>query len=176
MEEFPVERNTKEGLHCTPVMHTRHRSLLGQINWLQRRTQFQCCYKFSRCASKAASPTIGDPNALNKLARAQVAACETSILKSSFPYVIPSFDDWSRDSARNKLRLELSRWFDISVEVANIHMRTDAKNLARTIHLPEQKKTIHMSSMSRKGACSRNIHYLAHIPTQNCLADWLTKA
>ena len=41
----------------------------GQINWLQSRTLFQCCYKFSRCASKAASPTIVDVKALNKLAR-----------------------------------------------------------------------------------------------------------
>ena len=38
-----------------------------QINWLQSRTQFQCCYKFSRCASKAASPTIGDVKAFDKL-------------------------------------------------------------------------------------------------------------
>ena len=46
-----------------------YRSLLGQINWLQSRTQFQCCYKFSRRASNAASRTIGDVKALNKLAR-----------------------------------------------------------------------------------------------------------
>ena len=68
---------------------------------------------------------------------------------------------------------------DISSEVTNIHMRTDAKNLvttARTIHLPEQKETIHMLSMFRKEACSGSIHDLAHIPTQNCLADCLTKA
>ena len=32
-----------------------------------------------------------------------------------------------------------------------------------------------MISMLRK-ACSGSIHYLAHIPTQNCLADCLTKA
>ena len=51
-----MERNTKE-------------DLLGEINWLQSRTQFQCCYKFSRCASMAASPTLGDMKALNKLAR-----------------------------------------------------------------------------------------------------------
>ena len=31
--------------------------------------QFQCCCKFSRCASVAASPTIGDVKPLNKLAR-----------------------------------------------------------------------------------------------------------
>ena len=32
-------------------------------------TQIQCCYKFSRCASKAAFPTIGDVKFLIKLAR-----------------------------------------------------------------------------------------------------------
>ena len=68
---------------------------------------------------------------------------------------------------------------DISGEVADIHMRTGAKNLVttvRTIHLPEKKETIHMISMLRKEACSRSIHDLAHIPTQNCLTDCLTKA
>ena len=33
-----------------------------------------------------------------------------------------------------------------------------------------------MISMLRKEACSGSIHDLAHIPTQNCLADCLTKA
>ena len=36
-------------------------------------------------------------------------------------------------------------WVDISGEVAEIHLRTDAKNLvttARTTHLPERKETI----------------------------------
>ena len=68
-------------------------------------------------------------------------------------------------------------WMDIFGEVANVRMRTDAKNLvttARTIHLPE--KNIHMISMLRKRACSGSIHDLAHTPTQNCLADCLTKA
>ena len=68
---------------------------------------------------------------------------------------------------------------DKSGEVANIDMRTDAKNLvttARTIHMPEQQDTIHMISMLRKEACSGSIHDLAHIPTQNFLADCLTKA
>ena len=69
LEEIPVERNTKEDPHCTPAMNTRYRSLLGQRNWLQSRTQFQCCYKFSRCASMATSPTVGDVKALNKQAR-----------------------------------------------------------------------------------------------------------
>ena len=33
-----------------------------------------------------------------------------------------------------------------------------------------------MISMLRKEPCSGNIHDLAHIPIQNCLADCLTKA
>ena len=48
-------------------------------------------------------------------------------------------------------------WMDLSGEVADIHIVSDAKNLvttARTIHLPEQKETIHMISMLRKEACS----------------------
>ena len=70
-------------------------------------------------------------------------------------------------------------WMDLSGEVAHIHMRTDAKNLviaARTIHSPEQQKTIHMIIMLRKEACSRNSYHLAHIQTLFCLADCLTKA
>ena len=45
-------------------MQTMYRSLLGQKNWLQSRTQFQCCFQISRCAS-----TIDDVKFLNKLAR-----------------------------------------------------------------------------------------------------------
>ena len=56
---------------------------------------------------------------------------------------------------------------DISGQVADIHMRTDAKNLvttARTIHLPEQKESIYMISMLRKEACSGSIRDLGHFP------------
>ena len=45
---------------------------------------------------------------------------------------------------------------------------------ARTIRLPEQKETIHMISMLRKEAFSGSMQDLAHIPTQNCVADFLT--
>ena len=58
----------------------------------------------------------------------------------------------------------------LSGEVANTHMRIDAKNLVttpRTIHLPEQKETIYMISTLRMEACSGSIHDLAHIPKQN---------
>ena len=69
LDQIPVEKNIEENIHCTPTMHAKYWSLLGQIYWLHSRTQFHCCYKFSRCASRAASPTIGDVKALNKLAR-----------------------------------------------------------------------------------------------------------
>ena len=45
----------------------------------------------------------------------------------------------------------------------------------RIIQLPEQKETIHMTSLLRKEACSGSIHDIAHIPTQNCLAECVTK-
>ena len=50
-------------------MHTAYRSVLGQINWLQSRTQFHIGCQFSRCASKASSPTIEDVRGINKTVR-----------------------------------------------------------------------------------------------------------
>ena len=194
-------------------MHTRYRSLLGQINWLQSGTQFQCCCRFCRCASKAASPTIGDVKALNKLAR-QIksqpvkfqfwpltgpmrisgfsdASCRNNEDGSSQRGMTvflaesrerPSEDGTSCGSLIDYESQRIERtvlsttvaelfsfmkcvgscqflrgfWMDRSGEVANIHMRTDAKNLittARTIHLSEPKETIHIISVMRKEAC-----------------------
>ena len=49
-EEIPVERNSKEDLHCTPSM-LQCTDLLGQITWLQSRNpvpmllqNFQMCF------------------------------------------------------------------------------------------------------------------------------------
>ena len=67
----------------------------------------------------------------------------------------------------------------MACEVATIHMRTAAKNLvttARTSHLPEQMETVHLISTLRKKSCAGNVHDLAHIPTQNCLAEESLKA
>ena len=193
LEEIPVDRNTK-GFHYTPTVHTRYRSLLGQISWFQSRTQIQCCHNFSRCASKAASPTIGDVKDLTELAR----QLRSQPVKLQFwpltgPLRIIGFPDASDrnnedgssqrgmtvfltglqehsskdgmsygslvDYESQKIKrtvlsttvVELysftkcfvSRhffrglWMDLSGEVADIHMRTDAKNLetsARTVH------------------------------------------
>ena len=54
---------------CDMMMHTMYRSRPGQVNGLQSRTQYQSTYSFSRCASAAAGPTIGDVRALNRLVR-----------------------------------------------------------------------------------------------------------
>ena len=67
---------------------------------------------------------------------------------------------------------------DVSCEAAEVHMRTDANNLvttASTTHLPEQKETIHMTQMLRKEASSGSIEDLAHLRTEHCLSDALTK-
>jgi len=59
-----------------------------------------------------------------------------------------------------------------------IHLRTDAKNLvttATTTHLPEQKETLHLIQTLRKEAMSGSIHDLAHVRTEDMLADCLTK-
>ena len=68
---------------------------------------------------------------------------------------------------------------DISSACADIHLRTDANNIvttAQSTHLPEQKDIVHMVQMLRKEACSGAIQDLAHVRTELCLGDSLTKS
>ena len=69
VEEIKIAKHLKDNIACNPQMHTAYRSVLGQLNWLQSRTQVHLCYKFSRCASAASSPTIGDVREINKVVR-----------------------------------------------------------------------------------------------------------
>ena len=69
VEETTFYKKLKHEQSCIPQQHTAYRSVLGQINWPQSRTQAHICYRCSRCASKAAKPTIGDIRELNKLVR-----------------------------------------------------------------------------------------------------------
>ena len=69
VEEIKFDKHLKDNIACNPQMHTAYRSVLGQLNWLQSRTQVHLCYKFSRCASAASSPTIGDVREINKVVR-----------------------------------------------------------------------------------------------------------
>ena len=64
-----LPKNLKDTAACDKTLHSSYRSLLGSVNWLQSRTQFQACYNFSRLASAAAAPTIGHCKELNKLCR-----------------------------------------------------------------------------------------------------------
>ena len=68
---------------------------------------------------------------------------------------------------------------DLTGYVLEIHMRTDANNLVTTAsstHLPEQKETIHMINQLRTEACSGAIDDLAHVASNDCLSDCLTKS
>ena len=69
LHEIVFDKSLKDNVACTPYLHTEYRSVLGMINWLQSRTQFQSCYKFSRAASQQSAPTIADVRAVNKLVR-----------------------------------------------------------------------------------------------------------
>ena len=71
-----------------------------------------------------------------------------------------------------------SLWFDLSGEVAEIHMRTDANNLVTTAastRLAEQKDTIHMINQLRVDCMSGNIDDMAHVVSHDMMADVLTK-
>ena len=69
LEEIKVEKHMKDYMPCLPSMHTAYGSILGQLNWLQSRTQCHIRYRFSRCASAAAKPTIADAREINKTVR-----------------------------------------------------------------------------------------------------------
>ena len=69
-------------------------------------------------------------------------------------------------------------WSDITGEIADVHIRTDAFNLvttASTTHQPEQKETMHLIQMLREESNSGQMHDLAHVRSEDCLADSLTK-
>eukprot|EP00435_Cladocopium_sp_Y103_P046514 s1299_g13.t1 len=69
VEEVKIDKTLKDNIQCNPQLHTAYRSVRGQLNWLQSRTQVHLCYKFSRCASAASSPPIGDVREINKVVR-----------------------------------------------------------------------------------------------------------
>ena len=112
LEEIPVEKNIKEDLHCTPAMHANSRSLLGQINWLPSRSQLQGCYKFSKCASKAASPAVVDVKPLSKLSRQlKSQPVELQCLPRTGPLRISGFPDASYRTKKMGLHSEAWQFF-----------------------------------------------------------------
>ena len=187
LEEIVFDKSLRDDQECPPIVHKAYRSLLGQINWLQSRTQFHACFMFSRCASACAKPKYGDVRAINKLCR-HIRSTPVSLkfwtLKGKcrlVGYPDAAFknnaDGTSQrghvifvteprkngvDSPRGSLvdyestkikRTTLSTtvaelysfmkcygtqlflkglWMNLSGEVAEIHMRTDANNLVTT--------------------------------------------
>ena len=62
--------------------------------------------------------------------------------------------------------------------IADVHTRTDANNLVTTAsatHQPEQKETMHLIQMLREESTSGQMHDLAHVRSEYCLADSLMK-
>jgi hypothetical protein len=94
LTEIKLDKGLKDSDKCDATMHTAYRSLLGGLNWLQSRTQFHSCYKFSRAASAASGPTIGDCRELNKVVK-QVRATPMRLVfwPLKGPYRILGFPD-----------------------------------------------------------------------------------
>eukprot|EP00971_Amphidinium_carterae_P277337 5504161-Amphidinium_carterae.1 len=69
LNEGLIPKNVPDGDRLNPEFHTKYRSVLGKLNWLQSRTQFHISYSFSRLASASAAPTVKDMKELNKAVR-----------------------------------------------------------------------------------------------------------
>ena len=70
-------------------------------------------------------------------------------------------------------------WSHISGKLADAQIRTDANNLvgtASTTRQPEQKEAMHLIQMIRQESNSGQMHDLAHVRSENCLADCLRKS
>ena len=231
VQEITFDKYLKDD---TPL-HTAYRSVLGQINWLQSRTQFHIGYQFSRCASKASSPTIEDVRAINKTVRTiksiplsmrfwplrgktrivgypDASSRNNEDKSSQRAHVIflaeqRDLRQGSSNSRGSLVDYETHKitatimsttvaelhglmrcygsalflrglWSDITGEIADVHIRTDANNLvttASTTRQPEQKETMHLIQMLRKESNSGGMHDLAHVRSEDCLAGSLTK-
>ena len=219
LQEITFDKHLKDDTPLTPQMHTAYRSVPGQINWLQSRAHFHIGYQFSRCASKASSPTIEDVRAINKTVRTiksipfsmrfwplhgktrTDASNRNNEDKSSqrarviFLAEERDLRQGSSNSRGSLVDYETHKitattmsttvaelhglmrcygsalflrglWSDITGEVADVHIRTDANNLvttASTTHQPEQKETMHLIQMLRKESNSGQMHDLAHV-------------
>ncbi len=86
-----IEKSSKDDTLCAPRMHTECRGVLGNINWLQFRTQFHIACRFSRAASAAANPTICDVKELSEIVRA--ARAQPVRLISTHSEVFLGFSD-----------------------------------------------------------------------------------
>ena len=201
LQEITFDKHLKDDTPLTPQTHT-------EINWLQSRTQFHIGYQFSRCASKIQGIITNheDVRAINKTVRTiksipltqrahVILRAEQRDLRqgsnsrgSLADYETHKINATTMSTSVAELR-GLMRcygsalflrglWSDITGEITDVHIRTDANNLvttASTTHQPEQKETMHLIHMLRKESNSGQMHDLAHVRSEDCLADSLTK-
>ena len=124
LHEVTFDKHLADSTACNPVLHTAYRSVLGMLNWLQSRTQFQIAYSFSRCASAAAAPTIGHVRTLNKLVR-QVKAKPVMLhfwpMNITKPLRIVAYPDASYRNNEDK-----------SSQMAQVMFLAEAKQSGRT--------------------------------------------
>ena len=84
-----------------------------------------------------------------------------------------SWDGMTRGSL---IKIKKIVFSTIVAEMFSFMLARNPVTKARTFHLPELEKTIHIVFTLRKEVCSGSIHDLAHMPTQNCLADGAIQA
>ena len=205
LQEITFDKHLKDDTPLTPQMHTAYRSVLGQTNWIQSRTQFHIGYQFSRCASKASSPTIEDVCAINKTIRtiksrfwplrgktrtvgypdASYRNNEDKPAQRAHVIFLAEQRDLCQGSSNSRGSLVdyethkmtaatmsttvaelhgLMRcygsalflrgvWSDITGEIADVHIRTDANNLVTTASTTHQPST----RAERNNALHRNV-------------------
>ena len=223
LQGINFDKNMTDDTPLTPQTHTAHRSVLGQMSWSQSQTQFHIGYQFSRCASRAASPTLAPSIRQSEPFRSPFVVRHASLFMQMHP--IANHEDKSSQRAHviclaeeRDLRQGSSNskgslvdyeahnitattmpttvaelpglmrcygsslflrglWSDITGEIVDVHIQADANNLvttASTARQPEQKETMHLSQMLRKESNSGQMHYLAHVRSEDCLADSLS--
>ena len=138
--------------------------------------------------SKASRLAWGSGHFMATLASSVILTHPTAIIRTShLNALVVSFAeerDLRKGSSKSRctetLHLVLGPWPDITIEVADVHIRSDANNLvttALTTHFPEQRETMHLIQilMLRKDSNSRQTHDLEHVRSEDCLADSLTE-
>ena len=224
VQEITFDKHLKDDTPLTPQMHTAYRSVLGQINWFQSRSQFHIGYQFSedvRAINKTVrtiksiplsmrfwplrgkTRIVGYPDASYRnnedksSQRAHVVfLAEQRDLRQGSSNSRGSLVDYETHKItattmsttvaelHGRMRCYGSAlflrglWSDITGEIADVHIRTDANHLvttAPTTHQPEQKEAMHLIQMLRKESNIGQMHDLAHVRSEDCLADSLTK-
>ena len=177
LEENPVERNTKKDLHCTRSTHAMCRSLLGHIIWLQSWAQFQCCFKFpdalrwqllqqlamwslptnwrdksnhGQWTSVLAAHQMAENNWISWCFHQNNDDCSSQTGMTVFLAKSCERFSWDGMTCGSLINLKKIVFSTIVAEMFSFMLARNPVTKARTIHLPELKKTIHIVFTLRK--------------------------